>query len=126
MYLLENQINQEKLRMQAMHEKLVAEENQRKQVAIQEQQRKLAYIEQLRQKRGDQVMSFFDGNYVHDTYQSESCKEKCIQSNINSTGYKSLQEALTDGWKFVSKVSEAKQSLTQNCECTGANILLHR
>lgn len=101
-------------------------------------------IEQLRNRKGQQVMVLPNsysykahtyresiGAYVQSTHVSEDmakkmCEEDCLEKAFENTGYGTLQEALSDGWKFKAKTGEVKEQISQYCICENISYILEK
>jgi len=72
-------------------------------------------------------MSFYDKIQYKDSFFTnvQICQNRCMQETKENNGYTSLQEALNDGWSFVSKMEEITLS-HPNCICEGSKIILKR
>ncbi|WP_304545985.1 hypothetical protein [Sulfurimonas microaerophilic] len=104
----------------------------RMQLANEQQLKKLAekqalkekeiLIQKLRDRNGQFMMTFYDSWAYSGT--ESTCANICIEANEANTGYRSLQDAINDGWKFISQISNTKRDMNHSCKCQGANILL--
>ena len=103
------------------------------QKALKERQEEQRYYN-LRNRKGEYVMQFFDESITHvDRYnrlfdkkmQVQLCKKQCIDFTKNSTGYINMQSALSDGWKFVTKLDDAKYD-DKSCSCRGQKVILKK
>lgn len=101
-------------------EKLIKErqEIQKREIA-REQKTKI-----LLGQKNQRTMTFFDKWRYSG---SESlCSKKCNDINLKTTGYKSLKEALSNNWQFVSKVDDIEEAVDDNCTCTGSSLVVKK
>ena len=110
-------------------------EYKRKQLqkALKKQQEEQRY-QNLRTRKGEYIMQFFDESITHvDRYnrlfdkkmQVQLCKMQCTDFTKNSTGYINMQSALSDGWKFVTKLDDTKYD-DKSCSCRGQKVILKK
>lgn len=102
-------------------------DEQKQQQKIKEKEQLEAYYKSLRQRTGQQIMSFYDKMKYKDSFftNAQICQNSCMQETRENNGYTSLQEALNDGWSFVSKMEEITLS-HPNCICEGSKVILKR
>jgi len=102
-------------------------DEQKQQQKIKEKEQQEAYYKSLRQRTGQQIMSFYDKIKYKDSFftNAQICQNSCMQEIRENNGYTSLQEALNDGWSFVSKMEEITLS-HPNCICEGSKVILKR
>lgn len=108
-------------------EELALLDEQKQQQKIKEKEQQEAYYKSLRQRAGQQIMSFYDKMKYKENFftNAQICKNRCMQKTRENNGYTSLQEALNDGWSFVSKMQEVTLS-HPNCICEGSKVILKR
>jgi len=90
------------------------------------EQEKLQAIKanELQKRKGQYVQTFYD-NWL---YMGEQmvCAKKCIEQNYINTGYKLLQNALQDKWKFRSNISNSEITIDGSCTCKGVSVLMEK
>jgi len=110
--------------------KIKAEE--KKQELIEKENKRLALINKtnfLRSRKGQYNLSFYSKYNFHPfgPFSDESiCDEDCVSKNIENTGYSSIDNALQDGWNFVSKIEGITYKYSDICTCEGVNIIMKR
>lgn len=97
-------------------------------------------IAQLRNRKGQYSMTFANGysytfggfrdsegkfQFIPKTTAAEKCQELCSTA-FDENGYGSLQEALSDGWKFKSKIEEEEKQASEYCFCKGNTYILEK
>jgi len=108
-------------------EELALLDEQKQQQKIKEKEQQEAYYQSLRQRTGEQIMTFYDTMKYKDSFftNAQICQNRCMQETKENNGYISLKEALNDGWSFVSKME--KITLRHpNCICEGSKVILKR
>lgn len=100
---------------EVMHER---KEIQRREAA-REQKTKL-----LLSQKNQKTMTFFDSYRFAGS--EASCSKRCYDINIKNNGFKTLKDALSNNWQFVSKIEETEETLDNNCTCKGSSVLLKK
>jgi hypothetical protein len=90
-----------------------------------EEMAKQTQYTQLRLRSGEIVMSFYD-TYKSRYGQNSGCDNMCSEKTQDDNGYYSLQDALNNGWKFVSTVSTLSIHASDSCTCEGSKIILRK
>jgi hypothetical protein len=117
-------LKEEESRMTAFREKQKKREEKRQQEELQKEKAKIEKINYLKNRKGQYTMRFFNG--LDWKYDESKCLNSCIELNQLNTGYTSLQEALNNGWQFISKINDTSETINNSCICKGTNILLKR
>lgn len=81
----------------------------------------------LKARKGQHVVTFFDSDIYDGVLVSKDmCENLCSTKNLEDSGYSSLNEALKDGWKFVSKLGDATHNFSTSCICKGSNVIMQK
>lgn len=97
-------------------------------------------ITELRNRKGQYSMTFANGysytfggyrdsegkfQFIPKTTAEAKCRE-LYSTAFDENGYGSLQEALSDGWKFKSKIKEEEKQASEYCFCKGNTYILEK
>lgn len=85
-------------------------------------------INDLKKRKGSHVMTFYRKSASH-IHNAEYTKNACEHLNEENNGYKTLKEALSDGWEYVATLKEDKGYTFSNiiCHCRdGIEVILKK
>ncbi|HOI83161.1 MAG TPA: hypothetical protein PKW30_02525, partial [Campylobacterales bacterium] len=98
-----------------------------KQAKADEKKAKQKVVEQLRSRIGIYEMTFYDKFQFK--WSEQECSDKCINLNLQTSGYISLNEALKNGWEPTGTVLGDEQinpDKYNSCTCIGKRLILKR
>lgn len=75
-------------------------------------------------QKNQKTMTFFDSYRFAGS--EASCSKRCFDINVKNNGFKTLKDALSNEWQFVSKIEETEETLDNNCTCKGSSVLLKK
>jgi hypothetical protein len=115
--------NENEKRMKEIEENIKKKKEEHDKKALEELKR----IDMLRIRKGQHVVRFFNSYTFNENRVKESdCANQCTSKNIEDSGYTSMDKALENGWEFISKLDSVSYKVSENCTCTGTNVLIKK